>query len=59
MLMTTSLCLHDHYSIDHLSEVARNAIEAASRLKEEMVISQEDFLVSEVSSNNTRAPVHV
>ena len=35
-------------SIDHLSEVVRNAIETSTHIKEELLINQEDFLVNEV-----------
>lgn len=38
----------DH-SIDHLSEVMRNAIESSSRIKDQLVIYQEEFLIDEVS----------
>ena len=44
-----SMCIvYGYFSIDQLSEVARNAIEAGCKIKEELIIDQESFLVSEV-----------
>ena len=36
------------YSIDHMSEVVRDAIENRQRIKQELVLIQEDFLLNEV-----------
>uniref|UniRef100_X1Z7B7 Calponin-homology (CH) domain-containing protein n=1 Tax=Capitella teleta TaxID=283909 RepID=X1Z7B7_CAPTE len=39
--------LKEMESIDQLSEVARNAVEAGTTIKEEFILTQDDFLVSE------------
>ena len=42
--------LKEMESIDQLSEVLRHAIERGDRLREELVIKQDEFLVNEVSA---------
>jgi hypothetical protein len=37
-----------HYSIDQLSEVMRHAIEDGTKIREELVLKQEEFLINEV-----------
>lgn len=39
--------LKEMESIDHMAEVMRNGIEESKRLKEELIIAQEDFLINE------------
>lgn len=42
-------------SIDHMSEVMRHAVEAGEKLKEELVLKQDEFLVNEVSQTGQRS----
>ena len=40
---------HWYFSIDTMSEIMRHAIEAGSKLKEEVILQQDDFIVNQVS----------
>jgi len=37
------------FSIDHMSEIVRNAIENRMKIKQELVLKQQEFLLNEVS----------
>ncbi len=41
-------CIVCVFSIDQMSEIVRYAIETGIKLKEELVLEQEDFIVSPV-----------
>ena len=48
-LAFTSSCMPlCHFSIDTMSEVMRHAIETGQRLKDQIILQQEDFLVDSV-----------
>lgn len=50
-LTTGFLTLFSKYifSIDHMSEKMRHAIESRQKVKEQMLLDQEDFLVAQVT----------
>ena len=53
VLNTSNQLLYDFYfSIDAMSELMRNGIENKQKLNQELVLSQEDFLLNEVSVND-------
>ena len=43
------VCLTFH-SIDHMSQTMRHAVEAGTKIQEELLLKQEDFLMNNVSS---------
>lgn len=45
-----------YFSIDHMSEIVRHAIETKTKIKQELVLKQEDFLLNEVCTDFMSCP---